>query len=157
MINIISLELNVAMLIATAYIRIDGKDACILSIKLASINITNYDDTVNLVESLDWSNAIPGKAYHLELGVLTETPSSPGSTYVFNYSTFSWEDTRTIKEMWITVKSTRNDLLSLSDWTQMPDVSLTTKSAWAVYRQQLRDITTQADPFNIVWPTAPGG
>ncbi len=28
-------------------------------------------------------------------------------------------------------------------------------SAWKVYRQQLRDITMQKDPANIVWPTQP--
>jgi len=30
--------------------------------------------------------------------------------------------------------------------------SLVDKTAWATYRQALRDITTQADPFNITWP-----
>ena len=27
--------------------------------------------------------------------------------------------------------------------------------AWRTYRQQLRDVTSQPDPFNIVWPTPP--
>jgi hypothetical protein len=50
----------------------------------------------------------------------------------------------------------RNQLLAQSDWTQLPDVPLETKEAWAVYRQALRDITEQEGyPFNIVWPTPP--
>ena len=49
----------------------------------------------------------------------------------------------------------RDVLLAQSDWTQLPDVPIATKEAWAVYRQALRDITLQADPFNIVWPVAP--
>jgi hypothetical protein len=37
----------------------------------------------------------------------------------------------------------------------MPDVNISTKESWAIYRQALRDITNQADPFNITWPTPP--
>lgn len=47
-------------------------------------------------------------------------------------------------------------LLKTSDWTQLPDVPLATKEAWATYRQALRDITAQPGyPFNIIWPQAP--
>jgi hypothetical protein len=56
------------------------------------------------------------------------------------------------------MKARRNGLLSASDWTQLPDVSLTTemKQAWAVYRQALRDITSQEKfPWRIVWPEKP--
>ena len=35
------------------------------------------------------------------------------------------------------------------------DNPLTTKEKWRDYRQQLRDITKQADPFKITWPTEP--
>ena len=54
------------------------------------------------------------------------------------------------------VLSKRNGLLQASDWTQLPDVPLGTKSAWAEYRQALRDITDQAEyPDNVIWPTSP--
>ncbi len=53
------------------------------------------------------------------------------------------------------VRETRNALLSASDWTQLPDVPLAMTQAWADYRQALRDITLQPDPFNIIWPTPP--
>lgn len=53
-------------------------------------------------------------------------------------------------------KTKRNRLLSETDWTQMPDVTLATKTAWATYRQALRDITEQSGyPTNIIWPTPP--
>lgn len=40
-------------------------------------------------------------------------------------------------------KLKRNGLLLQSDWTQLPDVDLTTaqKDSWIVYRQALRDMT----------------
>lgn len=57
--------------------------------------------------------------------------------------------------VWPTIRARRDVLLAQSDWTQLPDVPLPTKAAWAVYRQALRDITAQPDPANIVWPVAP--
>jgi hypothetical protein len=53
------------------------------------------------------------------------------------------------------VRNKRNDLLSASDWTQLPD-SPVDRQAWSVYRQALRDITSQSGfPFSVVWPTQP--
>ena len=60
------------------------------------------------------------------------------------------------EDMWLEVKRVRGVLLQQSDWTQLPDVPLATKEPWAEYRQALRDITDQPDPFNIVWPVVPG-
>ena len=59
-----------------------------------------------------------------------------------------------IAEQWALVRRQRNQLLLDSDWTQLAD-SPADKTAWAAYRQALRDITQQADPFNLVWPVAP--
>jgi len=57
--------------------------------------------------------------------------------------------------VWPVIRARRDALLVQSDWTQLPDVPLATKEAWAAYRQQLRDITFQPDPHNISWPTPP--
>ena len=56
---------------------------------------------------------------------------------------------------WEIVRSMRNSELTATDWTQLPDSPLTTakKTEWAVYRQALRDITTQENPREIVWAT----
>ena len=62
------------------------------------------------------------------------------------------------EQEWGAVRGQRNFLLTRTDWTQLPDAPLTNieTQEWASYRQALRDITTQSDPFNIQWPTAPG-
>lgn len=59
-----------------------------------------------------------------------------------------------IPEKWNQIRLERNVLLSECDWTQVADAPVD-KLAWATYRQSLRDITLQSDPFNIVWPSAP--
>ena len=54
-------------------------------------------------------------------------------------------------------RSTRDSLLSDSDWTQVADAPVDT-TAWATYRQALRAITIHADWPNLVdadWPTKP--
>ena len=58
---------------------------------------------------------------------------------------------------WVTVRGERDEKLLSCDWTQLDDVPLTAekKSVWQSYRQELRDITNQPDPFNITWPTPP--
>jgi hypothetical protein len=58
------------------------------------------------------------------------------------------------EHQWAHVRSDRNARLSASDWTQLPDAPVDA-AAWAAYRQALRDITTQTDPFAIVWPEGP--
>jgi hypothetical protein len=57
----------------------------------------------------------------------------------------------------IKVRAERSRLLHKSDWTQLIDNSLGDKrTAWATYRQLLRDIPQQEGfPLNVVWPTPP--
>jgi hypothetical protein len=61
------------------------------------------------------------------------------------------------ENMWTSIRNKRNELLKESDWTQLPDSPLTNQkqTEWQVYRQSLRDITSQPSPFSIVWPTSP--
>jgi len=58
-------------------------------------------------------------------------------------------------DAWVLVRRMRNSKLTATDWTQLPDSPLTAekKAEWSVYRQALRDITTQENPREIVWAT----
>ena len=60
-----------------------------------------------------------------------------------------------IQEKWEVVRTTRNTLLTESDWTQVSDSPLNSSQEWKDYRQSLRDITNQLNPFEITWPTKP--
>jgi len=121
--------------------------------------VTCLDDLL----SLQFDNTIedyvegiyPGNNFYIANDQPVEIPASPNKYCVFNYDIRQWVDPRTNDTQWVVVRNQRDQLLAASDWTQLPDVTIETKSAWATYRQQLRDITNQPDPFNITWPTSP--
>lgn len=62
-----------------------------------------------------------------------------------------------IQNQWGNVRARRNIDLMESDWTQVLDSPFDEiqKQLWKIYRQSLRDITLQSDPFNIIWPNKP--
>ena len=59
------------------------------------------------------------------------------------------------------LRQRRNGLLSSSDWTQLPDTTLTTseKTAWMNYRTELRNITngltTVEEVNSVAFPVKP--
>ncbi len=56
------------------------------------------------------------------------------------------------------VRSQRNNMLSVCDWTQLADASLGAHTAeeWATYRQELRDIpATYSKVSEVVFPDDP--
>jgi len=87
--------------------------------------------------------------------VFTDTPATedqPAKTAAENEADYkAMKDAEQAKA----VRQSRTEKLKDSDWTQIAD-STADKAAWATYRQQLRDITTQAGfPWTITWPDAP--
>ena len=63
------------------------------------------------------------------------------------------DKSRLTKNKWREVRSERDRLLADTDWRATSDRTLTDN--WRDYRQALRDIPTQTDPYNITWPTEP--
>lgn len=54
------------------------------------------------------------------------------------------------------MKLERNNLLAVSDWTQVADNPISNKAAWATYRQTLRDFPATWTPANTVtFPDTP--
>lgn len=62
------------------------------------------------------------------------------------------------EQMAAAVRAKRDALLAASDYTQATDYPSTyaARTAWAEYRQRLRDVTKQAGfPADVVWPWPP--
>lgn len=54
------------------------------------------------------------------------------------------------------VRAERGARLAACDWTQLFDVPVETREAWAKYRQALRDVPAQSGfPAKVKWPKAP--
>lgn len=99
----------------------------------------------------------------------SDTQYQTEGTPVFSLERNRWEQTWVINSyseediqaridiQWSRIRAERNQKLSACDWTQLPDCPLnnTKQLEWANYRQALRDITEQLDPFNIIYPTEP--
>ena len=112
---------------------------------LRQINLPNYNPSTQLSWSTeqqvkDWIN----NNNNLTWTLISEIPTQ--------------ED----QDAWtaISKRDTRNQLLSDSDWTQMPDSPLTdeAKALWVTYRTALRDLTAHENWPNLVnddWPTKP--
>lgn len=94
--------------------------------------------------------------YYWDGSSMVAKPIQPSSDYFWDAASLSWVlDNDLIMDRF---RSERNELLSSSDWTQMPDAPLdtSTKQSWAAYRQELRDLPgNTSDPENVVWPTMP--
>lgn len=58
--------------------------------------------------------------------------------------------------LWVDLRMQRDLLLHETDWTQVPDAPSDGKTAWAGYRQALRDLPANtSDPANPTWPVKP--
>lgn len=88
--------------------------------------------------------------------VEVEQSKSPSPWHSWDWEARQWADRRDVATAWAAVRAERDALLKATDWTQLPDVPPSTRALWTGYRQALRDITEQSDPFSVVWPVAPG-
>ena len=60
-------------------------------------------------------------------------------------------------ERWVYVRKERDALLAKSDWmvARAAETGVPMAQEWIDYRQALRDITNQQNPFLVVWPQTP--
>jgi hypothetical protein len=140
-------------MIYTIYSKTTGQIIKNLSCIEDELNL-NY----NLLNESYLQDNIDGSEYYID--IVTEQkikiPPKPNAWFSFDFVTKQWIANEKQAENDILEK--RKFLLYQSDWTQLPNGPLTQQQqeAWAVYRQQLRDIPDQSGyPLNVVWPTPP--
>lgn len=70
-----------------------------------------------------------------------------------------WVDQATVEQRWSVVRGARDAQLAATDWVVMRAVERgqPVPPEFQSFRQALRDVTKQPDPFNIVWPAQPAG
>ena len=117
-----------------------------------SINGPNTDfltanNVVELVENLNYS--VPTQ----KLSTVDAYVDSGKAYTVKVESTTTDEQTELTNKKWIEIREIRNQILKETDWRASTDLTLS--DDWKNYRQALRDVPTQSDPFNITWPSSP--
>lgn len=121
--------------------------------KIHTINLIDYN--INLVNIVSKPSNIDYTKNYTE-----GTPVLVDGQYYQNWivtDATPEEINQRLDVQWSVIRRQRYEYLSECDWTQLTDSPLSEqkKSEWSIYRQELRDITSQPDPFNIVWPTKP--
>jgi hypothetical protein len=122
---------------------------------LRTVQTDNIDSQIQSGESYV-EGSIDSSVYYIEDKVAVEIPPKTSPYAVFNFTTKQWVLVENLAIAYVLPK--RQKLLYSSDWTQIPNGPLTQQQqeAWAVYRQELRDIPQQSGyPFNVVFPTPP--
>ena len=85
---------------------------------------------------------------------IVDKPEKPSPHHTFDCGLEQWVDRRSSVQKLSDIRQQRDQLLTESDWTQLPDVPDTISITYQENRQSLRDITNQ--PLDgIQWPTAP--
>ncbi len=105
------------------------------------------NNVVELVENLNYS--VPTQ----KLSTVDAYVDSGKAYTVKVESTTTDEQTELTNKKWIEIREIRNQILKETDWRASTDLTLS--DDWKNYRQALRDVPTQSDPFNITWPSSP--
>lgn len=107
----------------------------------------------------------------IHIVTITSKPTDQTKNYTESlvYENNQWivnwvESNKTTEELvmvnenkWNEIRFERNSLLKDSDFTMCEDYPYRelTLNDWKQYRESLRNLTTQEDPFNITWPIKP--
>ena len=105
------------------------------------------NNVVELVENLSFTTPTQ------KLSIVDAYVDSGKAYSVKVESTTSEEQTTLTNQQWSNIRLQRDKLLQATDWRASSDLTLS--DAWKNYRQALRDVPTQSDPFNITWPEQP--
>lgn len=82
-------------------------------------------------------------------------PERPSQTHYWDKTQKIWVGND--ENQWTMVRIERDRLLKQSDWrvTKAVETVEPMDTGWKEYRQALRDITLQENPYSLVWPEQP--
>jgi len=116
------------------------------------ITIQSWDESLNVSSAHDAT-----QNYYWDGSSWQPRTPFPSPYHVWQNAAWIFDSDRFFDK----IRRLRNEKLTESDWTQLPDSPLSTdvKNTWAVYRQGLRDITDNLDGIesldDVIWPTKP--
>lgn len=133
------------------------------NIKLANPN-TSFPSTISDASMAEYGAM---RVFNVTPPELNDTQVLEEDAPVFSNENQRWTQVLRVRDMTaeevqqrneakaLEVRTTRNEKLAESDWTQVID-SPVDQTVWATYRQALRDISSQEGfPWAITWPDVP--
>lgn len=111
---------------------------------------------IKTVNQWEWTTDPGCRMY--EIGFTRDEVSSLSGLSKDIPSPSQWTPYEPPEKTWDDIKTTRNTLLALCDWTQLTDAVLTLaeQTVWQDYRQTLRDIPQDfTGPDDVIFPVSP--
>jgi hypothetical protein len=121
---------------------------------VGSASLCDAQETPEGLTRLSWHEPVIAFEVYVKDGQVLPMGEAPYPMMRFDYGQKSWVKDEALA--WSIVRCERNQKLSASDWTDT--FSARTRlgearfTAWQTYRQALRDITLQEDPYQLIWP-----
>ena len=104
----------------------------------------------NMLEITEWISTTKPDQKLTKVDVYVEG----GKAYDCKVETCTEEEKNAaIASQWQNIRQDRDERLKETDWRASSDLTLS--EDWKTYRQALRDVPTQSDPYSITWPTEP--
>ena len=139
------------------YVVLRGKQVIVVGTEMATgvAQLQNKYAPDTLLEIDKSLAAKPLPAYWDDAKGIVPLPEAPDPSYEFNYNTLQWVPD--LAKIWASVRTKRDELIAATDWqaTRAVIENRRLHPAWEAYRTELRDITSQPDPFTISWPAIP--
>ena len=110
-------------------------------------NFLTENNAVELVETLSYTEPTQ------KLSIVDAYVEGGKAYNVRVENTTAQEQTALTDQKWIAIRLERDRRLQITDWRASSDLTLS--DDWKTYRQALRDVPAQSDPYNITWPTEP--
>ena len=110
-------------------------------------NFLTENNAVELVETLSYTEPTQ------KLSIVDAYVEGGKAYNVRVENTTAQEQTALTDQKWIAIRLERDRRLQITDWRASSDLTLS--DDWKAYRQALRDVPAQSDPYNITWPTEP--
>lgn len=97
------------------------------------------------------------KTQYVKNQQILDKPPKPIGAFTFDYSSECWVPDAS--EQLRLIRQKRDDLLARSDWTDTYSaparLGAEKYNKWQQYRQELRDVTSQPNLYDIAWPVPP--
>ncbi|MEF9946786.1 MAG: tail fiber assembly protein [Comamonas sp.] len=132
----------------------NGRFFNVMRFKISSQDIDEDDSWRSIETPLGFELSGP-LIYDVANNKIIKRPEKKDSAEVFDLETCSW--VMSAIAQWEKVRGLRDELMTATDWrvTRAMEAGQPLAAEWVAYRQALRDVTQQPDPFAIVWPVAP--